>query len=134
MNTTTHCRRLAGAAALILTTGLTAVATPAEAAGPVGSCPGDQWTATTLPASGADTSSLLWQLTLAGMEQEFGSVAAGLEAFGLDSLDALAADITAGALTFDKNGDGVLCLKDQPDTPGFPAYLFNGTDNTSHSR
>lgn len=127
-------RSLAATAALVLTAGLTVLASPAEAVKPVGGCPGVQWSATTLPANGSDTSSRLWVLTLAGLEQEFGSVDAGLEAFGVADLDELAALITAGALRVDKNGDGVLCMKDQPDTPGFPAYFFNGTDNTSHSR
>ncbi|MFC6287800.1 hypothetical protein ACFP3Q_10000 [Nocardioides sp. GCM10027113] len=128
-------RSLAATAALVLTAGLTVLASPAEAVKPVGGCPGVQWSATTLPAGGGDTSSLLWVLTLAGLEQEFGTLEAALEAFGVPDLDALAALVREGALTkFDKNGDGVVCIKDQPDTPGFPAYFFNGVDNTSHSR
>jgi hypothetical protein len=32
----------------------------------------------------------------------------------------------------DKNGDGTICMKDRPHTPGNPAYFFNGVDNTAH--
>lgn len=32
----------------------------------------------------------------------------------------------------DKNGDGKVCMKDRPHTPGNPAYFFNGVDNTAH--
>ncbi len=32
----------------------------------------------------------------------------------------------------DKNGDGVVCMKNRPHTPGNPAYFFNGVDNTAH--
>ena len=31
----------------------------------------------------------------------------------------------------DKNGDELVCVKDQPDTPGSPSYVRNVHDNTA---
>lgn len=32
----------------------------------------------------------------------------------------------------DKNGDLLVCMKARPQTPGNPAYFFNGTDNVAN--
>ena len=32
----------------------------------------------------------------------------------------------------DRNGDLLVCMKGYPHTPGNPAYLFNGIDNSAH--
>jgi hypothetical protein len=32
----------------------------------------------------------------------------------------------------DHNGDGIICMKDRPHSPGNPAYFFNGVDNSMH--
>jgi hypothetical protein len=31
----------------------------------------------------------------------------------------------------DKNGNGYVCMRDQPNTPGIPGYIFNGTDDNA---
>lgn len=33
----------------------------------------------------------------------------------------------------DKNDDGLLCVKDLPDTPGSPSYVRNVVDNTAQT-
>ena len=43
------------------------------------------------------------------------------------------AGYTATFAATDKNGDGKVCFKDVPDTPGLPMYLTHHTDNVSMS-
>lgn len=43
------------------------------------------------------------------------------------------AGYTATFAATDKNGDGKVCFKDLPDTPGIPMYLTQHADNVSMS-
>lgn len=74
----------------------------------------------------------LWDDTIVGPFTEvFGSLEAGLEAFGFESADELYAIVLAEWLSIDKNGDSNLCLKDLPNTPGTPPWVFNADDNNA---
>ena len=45
----------------------------------------------------------------------------------------LGADHLAGWLTYDRNDDTILCVKDLPDNPGtLGGWIFNVVDNTSN--
>lgn len=124
--------KLAAGVALVAVVTVSALVAPAaQAVKPVGDCPGEQWLSTTIPTDVDDTASDLWQLTLAGLEAEFGSLDAALPAFGLSSLEELVELVIAGASAYDKNGDGTLCLMALPHTRGNPAYKFNAVDNTA---
>jgi len=69
-----------------------------------------------------------WERTVEGTEFE-GVTAVDL---GFDSEDALYEFVTVAQWAeLDKNGDGLLCMKDGPNTPGFPDYLFIGVDNNA---
>jgi hypothetical protein len=66
-----------------------------------------------------------------------GAFTAEFEAFAVNHGFADAAalkDWVMGAhwAPYDKNGDGYLCMKDLPNTPGIPGYSFGLTDNTAH--
>ena len=116
--------------------------TPAAAAPPSGGCPSHAWQTSTFPLDwepgdpmDPTGDNLLLQIAVAGMVEEFGSVAAGLEAFGFATFEDLyAAAIDPGFEKFDHNGDGVLCVKRFPAQGGQAAYLANAVDNVSHSR
>ncbi len=74
----------------------------------------------------------LWDVTIVGPFTEvFGSLEAGLDAFGFESADDLYAIVLGEWLTIDKNGDRNICLKDMPDTPGSPPWVFNAVDNNA---
>lgn len=83
-----------------------------------------------------------WALTVAGFEDE------GIDVYEADGttftpeFDALAASFGfgngAGLESFvrvtqwagiDHNDNGLLCIKDWPNTPGTPAYFFGGVDD-----
>ena len=85
----------------------------------------------------------LWAATVAGFAEDGiavydsgGGYSAQFETFAEDFGFADAAaleDWVVGAhwVRFDRNGDGYLCIKDLPNTPGIPGYSFGVTDNTS---
>jgi hypothetical protein len=78
---------------------------------------------------------LLLQIGIAGLIEEFGSIDAGLEAFGFGTLDEFyAAAIDPQFNKVDHNDDGVLCVKRFPEQGNQPAYLANAVDNAAHSR
>lgn len=111
----------------------------AHADKPVGTCPSDKWQESVFPldwqpgdAIDPDGQNLLFQIGVAGMIEEFGSLEAGLAAFGFSTLtDLYAAAIDPAYNQVDRNDDGVLCVKPHPDTSGAPAYLANAVDNTA---
>jgi hypothetical protein len=75
------------------------------------------------------------QIGIAGAIEEFGSLAAGLAAFGFGSFtDFYAAVVDPNYNTIDRNDDGVLCVKTFPVTPGRPAFLVLAIDNATISR
>jgi hypothetical protein len=81
------------------------------------------------PALGAEP---LWDDTIVEPFTEvFGSLEAGLEAFGFESADELYAILLAEWLAIDKNGDSSLCQLDLPNTPGHPAWVFNAIDDNA---
>lgn len=115
---------------------------PAVAAGPSGGCPSDAWESSVFPLDwqpgdpmDPTGDNLLLQIGLDGLVEEFGSVDAGLEAFGFATVEALyEAVVDPGFTKADHNGDGMLCVKRFPEQGNQAAYLANAVDNTSHSR
>jgi hypothetical protein len=116
--------------------------TAATAAPPAGGCPSDAWQTSAFPLGwqpgdpmDPNGENLLLQIALAGLIEEFGSMAAGLEAFGFATLEELyAAAVDPGFDKVDHNDDGILCVKPFPEQGGQAAYLANAVDNASHSR
>lgn len=87
----------------------TVMAVPTLATKPIGVCPNGQFEAMTYAEFLALSRSV-------GVPEEF-----------------LGADHFATFQTFDKNHDGLVCIKDLPDTPGhLGAWVFNAIDNTAH--
>jgi hypothetical protein len=71
----------------------------------------------------------LWDITLPGVIEVFGSLESAADALGFESVDALYEWVLAGWLSFDKNGDAMVCVQDMPNTPGIPPFIFNFIDN-----
>jgi hypothetical protein len=111
----------------------------AHADKPVGVCPSDKWQESVFPLDwqpddpiDPNGENLLFQIGVAGIIEEFGSLEAGLAAFGFSTLtEFYAAAIDPAYNKVDRNDDGVLCAKPHPDTSGAPAYLANAVDNTA---
>lgn len=122
----------------------TVVGTPAAAHADNASvgCPSDKWSQSVFPldwqpGDPMDPSgqNLLLQLGIAGTIEEFGSLEAGLAAFGFDTLEEFyAAAIDPAHNKVDKNDDGILCFKPFPEQGGQAAYLANVVDNSARSR
>lgn len=112
----------------------------ASADKPVGACPSDKWQESIFPlnwqpgdAVDPDGQNLLFQIGVAGMIEEFGTLEAGLAAFGFLTLtEFYAAALDPAYNNVDRNDDGVLCVKLFPNTSGAPAYLANAVDNTAN--
>ena len=115
---------------------------PATAAPPTGGCPSDAWQTSTFPLDWQPGEpmdpagdNLLLQIGVAGTIEEFGSLEAGLQAFGFATLeDFYAAAVDPQFNQYDKNDDGVLCFKRFPANSNKAAYLANAVDNASHSQ
>jgi hypothetical protein len=109
----------------------------ALAARPVASCP--------IATSGYEMvgQQTWWDRTVAGFEAE------GIQVYAGDAFTAAFEEFAAAAgfgsaqglydfvwitqwAGIDKNGDFLVCMKDRPQTPGNPAYFFNGVDNTAN--
>jgi hypothetical protein len=76
----------------------------------------------------------LWDRTVAGFTAEGLTLEEAAAMFGFESVEAMQEAFTAGAFgKFDGNANGVICLKDLPHTPGIPAYVFNGADDTANA-
>lgn len=126
--------------AIVVASVVLGTAGTAQADKPLGNCPSDKWQESTFPlnwqpgdAIDPDGKNLLFQVAVAGTVEEFGSLEAGLAAFGFSSLtDFYAAAVDPPFNTVDRNDDGVLCVKPFPDVSRIPAYLANGVDNTAH--
>jgi hypothetical protein len=96
----------AGLAAMLMTF---ALAAPVLAVKPLGSCPNDGFDAMNL------NEFIALELSL-GLPPD------------------LVPAYSAAWASLDRNGDGALCIKDVPDTPGHTgAIYYNAVDNTSHS-
>jgi hypothetical protein len=81
-----------------------------------------------------DGLNLLIQLGIAGTIEEFGSLEAGLDAFGFDTFDEFYAAVVDPAYNrLDRNDDGILCFKPYPSQSNLPAYLALAIDNTASS-
>jgi hypothetical protein len=134
-------RLLAGAACAAM---VTVVCPPwaAQADKPSGGCPSDEWSQSVFPldwqpGEPMDPSgqNLLLQIGIAGTIEEFGSLQAGLVAFGFATLEEFyAAAIDPSFNQVDRNDDGILCVKRFPSQGNQAAYLANAVDNTAHSR
>jgi hypothetical protein len=81
------------------------------------------------PAPGAEP---LWDIALAGAEEEGLTVEELAESFGLD-VNGLYTFALGGWLESDKNGDRNVCVKEfPPQNQGQPAYFFNFKDNNTN--
>ena len=126
--------------AIVVASFVLGTAGTAQAGKPIGNCPSDKWQESTFPLDwqpgdpiDPDGTNLHFQMGVAGTIEEFGSLEAGLAAFGFSTLtDFYAATVDPALNTVDRNGDGVLCVKPFPDVSRIPAYLVNGVDNTAH--
>lgn len=76
----------------------------------------------------------LWDRFAIDAVTAFGSLEALIEAFGFESEADLYAFLLGGWYGWDKNGDDHICIQDFPDTPGTPAYIWNGIDNSARVR
>jgi len=116
-------------------------ATPAHAEKPLGSCPSDMWQQSVFPLNWQSGDQMdpnghnpLLQIGISGLIEEFGSLDAGLAAFGFTTFHALyPAAVDPDYNRIDRNNDGVLCVKPFPSQSNNPAYLANAVDNTAQS-
>lgn len=116
-----------------------AQAADATAAG----CPSAKWMVSVFPLNwepGDPTDptgdNLLLQIGITGTIEEFGSLEAGLEAFGFETFtEFYAAAVDPAMNKVDQNDDGVLCVKPFPEqSQGKAAYLANAIDNHAAAR
>ena len=135
-----HIRRLGAATASAALLTMLYPVGPAQAEKPSAGCPG-KFQQSVFPLNyqlgdpiDPDGLNLLVQLGIAGTIEEFGSLEAGLDAFGFDTFDAFYAAVVDPVYNrFDRNDDGILCFKPYPSQSNLPAYLFNTIDNTASS-
>ena len=134
-------RSLGIGVAIAVTSFVLGAAGTAQADKPVGSCPSDKWQQSVFPLDWQPGDpmdpagdNLLFQIAVSGLVAEFGSLEAGLAAFGFSTLEQLYAEvIDPGFNRVDKNDDGVLCVKPFPETGAQADYLANAVDNTASS-
>ena len=132
-----HHRLGVATASAALVTMLLPIA-PAQADKPSAGCPGN-FQQSVFPLDyqigdpiDPDGLNLLVQLGIAGTIEEFGSLKAGLEAFGFDTFDEFYAAVVDPAYNrIDRNDDGILCFQPFPSQSNIPAYLANTIDNTA---
>lgn len=113
----------------------------AQADKPSGGCPSDKWQPSVFPLGWRPGDPMdptgqnaLLQLGIAGTVSEFGSLEAGLVAFGFGTFeDFYAAAVDPDYNRIDRNDDGVLCFKRFPDQSSNPVYTANTVDNTAKS-
>jgi hypothetical protein len=74
-----------------------------------------------LPAAGDDPA---WDLALAGIAAEGFTAEEVAELFGLGSVEELYGFALDDRRAIDRDANGWVCLKDLPDTPGIPAFIF----------
>ena len=74
----------------------------------------------------------LWDLTVGGLVEVFGSVEAAAGALGFGSVSELYAFVLALWLDLDKNDDTFVCIQPLPEVSQIPPYFFNGIDNNAH--
>ena len=68
--------------------------------------------------------------TVAGILEEGLTVEGEAERFGFgDDLGSFKAFVIAGALSLDRNANGFICMKDVPNTPGHPGFIFGAVDD-----
>lgn len=123
------------AASLVLSVSGTAVADM-----PSGTCPGDHWETMLFPLDwepgdpmDPTGQNILFHNVVDGFPVEFGSLEAGVAAFGYSTLEELYAEVLLpGWMEFDRNTDGILCVKQFPSQGNQPEYVANAVDNTSH--
>lgn len=73
-----------------------------------------------------------WERTVEGILEEGLTVEDEAERFGFgDDVDAFKEWVIAGAFSLDKNGNGLICMKDLPNTPGLPAFVINAIDDNA---
>jgi hypothetical protein len=79
-----------------------------------------------LPPAGDDAA---WDLALAGFAEEglTADEVAGL--FGFGSVEELYGFALDDRRAIDRDANGWVCLKDLPDTPGIPAFIFQFVDD-----
>ena len=74
----------------------------------------------------------LWDLTVGGLVEVFGSVEAAAGALGFGSVSELYAFVLGLWLDLDKNDDTFVCIQPFPEVSQIPPYFFNGIDNNAH--
>ena len=119
-----------------LTAALTLLAAPGTAFAdkPVRGCPSGPWTLAYFPPSPpAPGENAHWDQIIAGLISEFGSLDAGLAAFGLATVDDLYTYVLTILATKDHNGDSTICFKLYPPTSNVADYFATSVDNTSNA-
>jgi len=128
-------RLVAPLAALMFLVGSTA---PAAAAPPSKSCPPGSsgyvavpvdWAwkfGDGLPAADADPA---WDLALTGFAAEGLTAEEVAALFGFGSVEELYGFALDDRRAIDRDANGWVCLKDLPDTPGIPAFIFQFIDD-----
>lgn len=113
----------------------------AQADKPSGGCSSDNWQQSVFPLHWRPGDPMdptgqnaLLQLGIAGTVSEFGSLEAGVAAFGFDTFENFyAAAVDPDYNRIDRNDDGVLCFKRFPAQSSNPVYTANTVDNTAKS-
>ncbi|HEU0237114.1 MAG TPA: hypothetical protein VFR14_11805 [Candidatus Limnocylindrales bacterium] len=137
-------RRLAApfAASFVAFSLLVSSAAPAVAAPPSKSCPVDAsgyvavpvdwaWRAGDgLPAAGDDPA---WDLARAGFAAEGWTADQVAALFGFGSVEELYGFALDDRRAIDRDANGWVCLKDLPDTPGIPAFIFQFVDDRARA-
>lgn len=120
-------RRLPAIVLLVLMLGAV-LAGPTLAAKPANGCPAASSGWQRVDGAG------WWAATVAGFHQEDMTTQEAAELFGFGSVDALRTWIIDGVIgAWDKNGNGFICMKDLPNTPGIPGFIINATDDNASS-
>jgi hypothetical protein len=119
-----------------LTTALALLAAPGTAVAdkPVRGCPTGEWTLAYFPPSPpAPGENAHWDQIIAGLISEFGSLEAGLSAFGVATVDDLYAYVLTVLAVVDHNGDFTICFRLYPPTANVPDYIATSVDNVSNA-
>lgn len=113
--------------ALVTISMLLLVTAPALAKGkPVNGCPASASGWVLVDGEG------WWAATVEGFAQEGLTAEEAAAEFGFTDVEEFKEWVIVGAFTgIDKDGNGLVCMQDLPNTPGLPGYLINIVDDNS---